>query len=215
MVKAIIFDMDGVLFDTETFYFQRRADFLASKGLSVAHLEPTIFIGGRASQIWQRILGEEYDQWDVPALEEEYRLYKEHHPVPYAERLFPDVLQVLERLKNQGLPLVLASNTDRKDIEKALEEAGIGPYFDQVFSAMDCKAPKPDPAVYELAAAATGQAKSDILVFEDSAKGIAAAKAAGLRVWAIRDQHYGVDQSQADRLIENLTQGLDLLMIED
>ncbi len=77
MVKAIIFDMDGVLFDTETFYFQRRADFLATKGLSVDHLDPSIFVGGRASQIWQRILGDDYDNWDVPALEEEYRVYKE------------------------------------------------------------------------------------------------------------------------------------------
>lgn len=54
------------------------------------------------------------------------------------------------------------------------------------------------------AASATGVAKSDILVFEDSAKGIEAAKKAGLTVWAIRDQHYGIDQSKADKLVDNL-----------
>ncbi|HFI0239909.1 TPA: HAD family hydrolase [Streptococcus suis] len=214
MVKAIIFDMDGVLFDTETFYFQRRIDFLATKGLSVEHLEPSIFVGGRASQMWKRILGDDYENWDVPALEAEYRLYKEERPTPYAERLFPDVRDSLERLKNKGLPLVLASNTDKADIERALSEAGIAKYFDQTFSGMDCQAPKPHPAVYEKAVQALGVDKEDTLVFEDSFKGIAAAKSAGLTVWAIRDQHYGMDQSQADKLIDSLSQAMDDLGIE-
>ncbi len=135
-------------------------------------MDPSIFVGGRASQIWQRILGDDYDNWDVPALEEEYRVYKEKRPTPYAERIFPEVKAVLERLTIQGIPVVLASNTDRSEIERALLDAGIRSHFSHVFSAMDCEAPKPDPTVYMKAASATGVAKSDILVFEDSAKGL-------------------------------------------
>ncbi|HFI0419633.1 TPA: HAD family hydrolase [Streptococcus suis] len=208
MVKAVIFDMDGVLFDTETFYFQRRIEFLATKGLTVEHLEPSIFVGGRASQMWKRILGDDYENWDVPALEEEYCIYKENRPTPYAERVFPDVRGSLERLKDKGLPLALASNTDKADIERALSEAGIAKYFDHVFSGMDCQAPKPHPAVYEQAVQALGVAKEAVLVFEDSSKGIAAAKTAGLTVWAIRDRHYGIDQSRADRLVDSLGQAM-------
>ncbi|HFI0134549.1 TPA: HAD family hydrolase [Streptococcus suis] len=213
MVKAVIFDMDGVLFDTETFYFQRRIDFLATKGLSVDHLEPSFFVGGRAGQMWERILGDDFEKWDIPALEEEYRLYKEKRPTPYAETIFPDVRESLERLKDNGLPLALASNTDKADIDRAISEAGIAKYFKYVFSGMDCYAPKPHPAVYEKAVQALGIDKDDILVFEDSLKGIAAAKAAGLTVWAIRDQHYGMDQSQADIIIDSLDQAMELLDI--
>ncbi len=75
------------------------------------------------------------------------------------------------RLTIQGIPVVLASNTDRSEIERALLDAGIRSHFSHVFSAMDCEAPKPDPTVY-MKASATGVAKSDILVFEDSAKGL-------------------------------------------
>ncbi|HFI0343899.1 TPA: HAD family hydrolase [Streptococcus suis] len=214
MVKAVIFDMDGVLFDTENFYFERRIEFWATKGITIDHLEPSFFVGGRASQMWQRVLGDDFEKWDIPALEEEYRLYKEKRPTPYAKTIFPDVKHTLERLSKKGLPLVLASNTDKEEIDRAISEAGIAQYFKYVFSGMDCYAPKPHPAVYEKAVQALGIDKDDILVFEDSFKGIAAAKAAGLTVWAIRDQHYGMDQSQADIIIDSLGQAINELDIE-
>ena len=65
MVEAIIFDMDGVLFDTEKYYYDRRASFLAQKGISIDHLPPSFFIGGNTKQVWENILRDDYDNWDV------------------------------------------------------------------------------------------------------------------------------------------------------
>ncbi|MGT2951271.1 HAD family hydrolase [Streptococcus cuniculi] len=209
--KGIIFDMDGVLFQTEDFYYQRRADFLATKGLSVAHLNPAIFVGGRANQVWKLVLQDDYDNWDIPALEAEYKEYKEGRQTPYKDCLFPDVPRVLASLKEKGIELALASNTDRSEIERALTEAGIRSYFSHVFSGTECKACKPDPEVYEKAWSALGFAKSETLVIEDSPKGIEAGKAAGLTVWAIRDQELGLDQSQADDFLDRLGDLLDKL----
>lgn len=62
MVEAIIFDMDGVLFDTEKYYYDRRASFLGQKGISIDHLPPSFFIGGNTKQVWENILRDDYDK---------------------------------------------------------------------------------------------------------------------------------------------------------
>lgn len=139
-------------------------------------------------------------------LEKEYREYKDQHPVPYGRLVFSDAHAVLKWLTEEGFKLALASNTDRQDIDRALSESGLAPYFTAVFSGMDCKAGKPNPEVYEKAAAALGFPKGELLVVEDSPKGIQAGKAAGLEVWAIEDKQIGLDQSQADQRIESLSQ---------
>ena len=202
--KAVIFDMDGVLFETEDFYYKRRADFLETKGISVAHLDPRVFVGARASQIWSLILGEDMQNWDLPQLEAEYGQYKKLHPTPYGTCVFPEAKEVLSTLKNQGFLLALASNTDLAEIKRALTDADILSYFDAVFSAMDCGACKPHPAVYEQAWAALAVDKAETLVIEDSQMGIAAGIAAGLEVWAIKDKKWGVDQSQAQGFLSHL-----------
>lgn len=211
-VKGIIFDMDGVLFDTEHFYYQRRADFLATKGLSVAHLSPSEFVGGRFSQMWEHILGEAYDCWDIAELEQDYRRYKEHHMVPYGQLVFSNTKEILAALTASGIRLALASNTDKEEVMRALSEAGLSGYFDSIFSARDCRAGKPDPEIYEKASRALGFDKSDILVIEDSPKGIEAGKAAQLTVWAIEDRELGLDQSRADKKITNLNQLKNILI---
>ena len=202
--RAIIFDMDGVLFETEDFYYQRRADFLLTKGISIEHLEPVVFVGARASQVWSLILGKDIEKWDISKLEAEYARYKEHHPTPYGRCVFPEAKEVLSRLKERGIALAVASNTDLSEVKRALKEAELLSYFDAIFSATDCVACKPHPAVYEKAWAALGAECSETLVIEDSQMGIAAGVAAGLEVWAIQDKKWGVDQSQAHQIIHHL-----------
>lgn len=79
MIEAIIFDMDGVLFNTENFYFDRREAFLGSKGISIKHLPPKFFVGGRMDQFWEKILGDKISDYDTKALEAEYTAYKNVH----------------------------------------------------------------------------------------------------------------------------------------
>lgn len=204
--KAIIFDMDGVLFDTEDFYYKRRETFLADRGISIKHLPPSYFIGGNMKQVWQAILRDDYDKWDVPALQADYVAYKLAHPLPYKEQIFPDVKLLLEKLAEQGYPLALASSSLKKDILRALEETGIRDYFSVVLSGEEFPESKPNPAIYLEALKQLGVTADQALVIEDSEKGIAAGVAAGIEVWAIEDKHYGMNQTAANRLVENLGQ---------
>ena len=202
MVEAIIFDMDGVLFDTEKYYYDRRASFLGQKGISIDHLPPSFFIGGNTKQVWENILRYDYDKWDVSTLQEEYNTYKQNNPLPYKELIFPDVLKVLNEVKSQGLKIGLASSSVKADIFRALEENRSGEEF---------KESKPNPEIYLTALKQLGMQANRALIIEDSEKGIAAGVAAGVEVWAIRDNRFGMDQSAAKGLLDSLTDVLDLI----
>lgn len=206
MYKAIIFDMDGVIFDTEGFYYQRRKTFLDSKGISIEHMEAKEFIGGNLQQVWQKILSENEHVGQADTFHQEYEDYKAKHRAPYAQIIFPEVRQALADLKAAGLKLALASNTQKKDVLFALESASILSYFDIVLGREDVDKPKPQPDIYLKAAGLLGIDMAYSLIIEDSQKGISAGKSAGMQVWAIKDKQYGIDQSQADRLIDHLGQ---------
>ena len=211
MVEAIIFDMDGVLFDTEKYYYDRRASFLAQKGISIDHLPPSFFIGGNTKQVWENILRDDYDNWDVPTLQEEYNAYKQDNPLPYKELIFPDVLKVLNEVKSRGLKIGLASSSVKADILRALEENRLDCFFDVVLSGEEFKESKPNPEIYLTALNQLGVKPNQALIIEDSEKGIAAGVAAGVEVWAIKDNRFGMDQGAAKGLLDNLIDVLDLL----
>ncbi|MFS9437542.1 HAD family hydrolase [Streptococcus sobrinus] len=212
MKQAVIFDMDGVLFDTEEFYYSRRQAFLATRGISISHLPPSFFIGGNMKQIWQKILGQDYQKWDLAQLQADYRAYKLAHPLPYSEVIFSDVRPTLDRLSQAGYKIGLASSSTKDDILKALSDTNLTDYFDVILSGEEFPESKPNPAIYNAAADYLGFAKKDLLVIEDSEKGIAAGVAAGIEVWAIEDKRYGLNQEAADRLITSLSQGLEFLL---
>lgn len=209
--KAIIFDMDGVLFDTEAFYYKRREIYLAGLGIYIRHIPKSFFIGGNMKQIWQRILGDEIDQWDVPALQEGYLTYKREHPLPYQDLLFSDVRETLQCLKEKGLPLGLASSSMKEDILRALKDTGLTDFFQVILSGEEFEQTKPHPEIYQAAFAKLGVSPQEVLVVEDSEKGIAAGKAAGATVWAIRDNRFGLNQEQADGLLESVAEVVNLV----
>ena len=206
MVKAVLFDMDGVLADTEWFYNRRRCAFLETKGFVFDEIPD--LSGSNEEAIWEFFVPDDVELRE--RLRTEYGGYQKTHPVPYAELLNRDARPVMEALHERGIKTAIASSGYVELIQELVDIAGLGDVLDFQISGHECSAFKPDPEVYLRAMDALGVQPGESLVVEDSPLGIQAGKAAGCRVLALRP-HEGVhlDQSAADRVIDSLWDILD------
>lgn len=200
--KAIIFDMDGVLVDTESFYLQRREQFFANENVDISAFTPSDFIGGNMKEMWTKILGSDFDSREI---QNRYENFKRENPLPYERLLFDDVKNVLSDLINAGFKLALASSSSMEDIEKMLNIHDLGRFFPVKLSGNDFVETKPNPEIYLTALKKLAVKSDEALIIEDSEKGIQAGKAANITVWAIKDDRFGMNQSLADAHFPNLT----------
>ncbi|HEY0222606.1 MAG TPA: HAD family phosphatase [Lactovum miscens] len=204
--KAVIFDMDGVIVDTERFFHQKRIDYLENMGIDTSSFHRSYFTGGRMRDMWPILLGEKYHEYDVETLQADYTAFKESTNYSYHDLLFSDVYDLLEFLKAENYKIGIASSSDHKQIQRCFDEGGIGKYFDVACSGEDFKETKPNPEIYLKTMEMLGVSQEETLIIEDSSMGIEAGKSAKATVWAIRDTFFGLDQSHADRLVESLTE---------
>lgn len=200
MIEAVIFDMDGVLADTEYYYENRRRTFLRENGLP---LPEGSFIGSNEKAIWEAILP------DDPVRRQEmrmaYREYRAQHPTPFGALTDPQAEPLMNALHSRGRKVAVASSSAAPDIMKMLTEGGLMPLVDAAFSGEDCAAHKPAPDIYLKALKALGLTADQAIAVEDSPTGIASAKAAGLKVLALKPRHgEPLDQSAADCIISQL-----------
>ena len=194
-VKGIIFDMDGVIVDTEQWYQKRRQNFVESLGykLSIDYHE---FIGETFASLWDKI--KQDIELPLEEVEEKYQAYKEKHRINYQDILIPGVKPMIQLLKAKGYKLGLASSSTLADIMLALETHDLVSYFDVINSARDLGDPKPSPLVYQQTIKELQLASETLLAVEDSQAGIRAAKDAGLKVVAYQNAKYNINQDQAD-----------------
>jgi beta-phosphoglucomutase family hydrolase len=116
----------------------------------------------------------------------------------------PGVTEFLQALKDQGVPCVIASSTHLENITATLEVLKLEEFFSFVVSAEDVKRGKPDPEVFLTAAMRIDVAPVDAIVFEDALVGIAAAKAAGMRVVAVATTEPKDKLAHADWIVDRL-----------
>lgn len=208
--KAIIFDMDGVLVDTENAYLNMFRDFLRAHGKPVREDILLKIVGADSKKTW-KYMGKLWGEEDTEKIRQLFHSEYPDGTLDYREYLFPGVPQMLRTLKQKNYLLALASSSKKKDIRRMLKENELGTYFTVVVSGEEYKESKPDPEIYNDVKRQLGLNSEECLVVEDSTYGIRAAKAAGLEVIAVDDPRFSFDQSEADGWIKKVTDLLSLV----
>ncbi|MDP3645236.1 MAG: HAD family phosphatase [Bacteroidota bacterium] len=208
MIKAIIFDMDGVLVDSEPFHVEiEKQQFLLNQ-LSVSDEEHHQYMGVASDVMWRQIAERHSLNVSVEEITgqnrvESIRFFTELNEIP----VMPGLVDLLEKLKQKNYPMAVASSSFPEIIEIILQRTGLRKYFQVVVSSQEAGKSKPEPDVFLLAARKLKMRPKDCLVIEDSANGIKAAKSAGMRCVAY--QSPGVNpqnQKQADAVIKSYEQ---------
>lgn len=202
MIKAVLFDMDGVLVDTEWFYNRRRCAYLETKGFVFDEIPD--LSGTNDIYVWEYF--EPDDARRRAELKREYvEQYMPAHPVPYDELKNKDAKPVMEALRERGVVSAIASSGQPEMIEELVEAADLRDVLVATVSGHEVAAFKPDPAVYLRTMELLGVAPEECLVVEDSPLGIEAGRRAGCRTLALRPREgVSLDQSKADRIIDSL-----------
>ena len=210
MADAAIFDMDGVLIDSGAHHRAAWSALLEELGEEPAHPEPwRVTIGRPSEEAVPLLLGRRVPDHEIYRLARRKRdLYIDFArnglvPVPGAR-------EFVGRLAERGVARAVGTSASRYDVDRLLHAVGLGRAFSVIVTADDVSRGKPDPEVYELAAARLRIPASSCVVFEDSLVGVEAARRAGMRVVGVTTAHSAAEMRGAgvERAIADF-EGLD------
>ena len=202
-MKAVIFDMDGVIIDSEPIYAKLEGGFFDGQGLRVPAQVRKSFVGGSMNNMWTKV--SELNPGTSPDdLKRAYITYRDRVTIHYKEILNRGIPELLEYLKTSGYKIGLASSTMRKVVTQVLFECDLLSYFHAVVCWDEVVNGKPDPEIFLKAANALQVSPGECIVIEDSHNGITAAKSAGMYVIGKADERFGQDVTAADKIVSDI-----------
>ncbi|MCY7350425.1 MAG: HAD-IA family hydrolase [Cytophagaceae bacterium] len=182
MKKLFIFDMDGVLIDSEPIYHHFHPVFFRERlGITLTNDEVDRFTGVSSREIYAHYkalhnLPETTDYY----VNQEYDLLMEHFANLPELPPIAGIPALLETLRGNGFRLVLSSSNQRRMVQLCLKRSGLESFFENVLSGEDVPRAKPDPEIFSRQAVHVGVSPDECVVIEDSTNGVKAAKAAGM-----------------------------------
>ncbi|WP_400190785.1 HAD family hydrolase [Hymenobacter sp. B81] len=208
MIQTVIFDMDGVLVDTEPLHHDAFFRHFAELGIPMTAEEYATFLGSSTRNVYQQLKREFGLTADVETLIQRKReLFGTSFEQDTTLDLLPGARELVLDLYRAGVPLQLASSASKETIARVFRRFELYPYFQNLVSGEDFPRSKPDPAIFLHAARLAGVAPRHCLVIEDSANGVTAAKAAGMYCIGYRSEHSeGQDLHHADQVVAHLGQ---------
>lgn len=202
--QAVIFDMDGVITDSEPLYSEAVNLVLAKAGALLTDEDHRAIMGSSIDFTWQYVI-------DRFGLEGTLEDWKPSYDDTVVELLSSNVIAsdglgwLLNALKNLGIRIGLATSSQKNWVEAVLSRLSVTDAFDAIATTEMVEQAKPAPDVYLLAATKLGIGPERCIAIEDTPRGIASAKSAGMFVIAVRTASTAqMDVSAADRVIDSL-----------
>ena len=201
----IIFDMDGVLLDSEPMHQEIIYEVFQLKGIPFDKAYIETLTGMSAFPMWEKVKRDAQRSESVEELIKFHRDYLFKRLPEVKVPLVPHVKDVLEKFKNEGKHLSLASSSARKLIDIFTQQTNIAHYFEVIMSGDDVQYSKPNPEIFLKVAQWYGLPATQFTVIEDSTNGVKAAKSANMRCIGFDNPlSGGQDLSQADLLIHSM-----------
>lgn len=197
---AFIFDMDGVLIDSNPFHKISLKQFCKKHGHDLTEEQLQTKIYGRTNKDWiPNVFG--------PLSNEQIRAYGNEKEAMFREIYANDIeplkglIPFLEKLKKLNIPMAIGTSAQRANVDFTFLKTGIGKYFSVVLDEDFVEQGKPNPEVYIKTAAALGLPNSQCIVIEDSLSGVKAGKSAGSKVIGVSTTHTPEELHEANMII--------------
>ncbi|VDG81533.1 HAD superfamily hydrolase [Capnocytophaga ochracea] len=201
----IIFDMDGVLLDSEPMHQEIIYETFQLKGIPFDKTYIQTLTGMSAFPMWEKVKRDAQRTESVEELMQFHRNYFFKRLPEMKVPLVPHIKEVLEKFKNEGKHLSLASSSGRKLIDIFTQQTNIAHYFEVIMSGDDVQYSKPNPEIFLKVAQWYGLPATQFTVIEDSTNGVKAAKSANMKCIGFDNPlSGGQDLSQADLLIHSM-----------
>jgi len=208
MFKSIIFDMDGVIIDSEPVHFEVEKRLLKDLGVAISDEECHSFVGTANKEMWLHIKDKyKLDESVEELVEVERTTYMDYLRSQENLKPIPGVAELIEELYRKKVKVVVASSASVKNIEIVTRMFNLERFFEVKVSGDEVNKGKPAPDTFLYAAKTIGAEPEECIVIEDSKNGVKAAKSAGMRCIGFKNPNSGrQDLSSADIIINSFSE---------
>jgi HAD superfamily hydrolase (TIGR01509 family) len=205
MIRTVIFDMDGVIIDSEPIHFKMENEMFQELKISISYEEHCSYVGTSSQNMWAIIARKHGLNVEVKELvKKQHVLYMAYLLNEKDLRPIPSVVELIEDLYHSGFGLVLASSSYMEVIEVVLRKFNLSNYFMARVSGTELANSKPHPEIFIQSAKLAKSEPGECIVIEDSQNGITSARAAGMKCIGFANPNSGVqDLSKADLVIHS------------